>query len=93
MSYEPNTIAYSHFGFYDEAMALLERFLVQTRLWDRVAQDGVEAGLSLNEIFDLVVEQDPEARALAGLDDEDKSAVYSSLSSFVSYAKWLRESQ
>jgi glyoxylase-like metal-dependent hydrolase (beta-lactamase superfamily II) len=93
MSYGPKTIAYSHFGFYCEAMTLLERFLDQTRLWDRVAQEGVEAGLSLNDIFDLLVEQDPEARSLAGLDEEGKRAVYSSLSSFVGYAKWLRKSQ
>jgi glyoxylase-like metal-dependent hydrolase (beta-lactamase superfamily II) len=92
MSYEPKTIAYSHFGFYDEAMVLLERFLVQTKLWDRVAQDGVEAGLSLNAIFDLLVEEDPEAGALAGLGEEGKRAVYSSLNSFVGYAKWLRKS-
>jgi len=92
MSYEPKTIAYSHFGFYGEAMTLLERFLDQTRLWDRVAQDGVEAGLSLNDIFDLLVEEDPEARELAGIDEEGKTAVYFSLKSFVGYAKWLRKS-
>jgi len=92
MSYEPKTIAYSHFGFYGEAMARLERFLVQTRLWDRVAQDGVEAGLSLDDIFDLLVEEDPEARELAGIDEEGKTAVYFSLKSFVGYAKWLRKS-
>ncbi|MBC8224545.1 MBL fold metallo-hydrolase [Candidatus Bathyarchaeota archaeon] len=92
MSYEPKTIAYSHFGFYGDAMALLERFLVQTRLWDRVARDGVEAGLSLKDIFDLLVEEDPEARELAGIDEEGKRAVYFSLKSFVGYAKWLRKS-
>ena len=93
MSYEPKTIAYSHFGFFGEAMALLERFLVQTRLWDRVARDGVEAGLSLTDIFDLLVEEDPEARELAGFGEEGIRAVYSSLNSFVGYAKWLRKSQ
>ncbi len=93
MSYEPKTIAYSHFGYFGEAMALLERFLVQTRLWDRVARDGVEAGLSLKDIFDLLVEEDPEARELSGFGEEGKRAVYSSLNSFVGYAKWLRKSQ
>ncbi len=92
MSYEPKTIAYSHFGYFGEAMALLERFLVQTRLWDRVARDGVEAGLSLKDIFDLLVEEDPEARELSGFGEEGKRAVYSSLNSFVGYAKWLRKS-
>lgn len=92
MSYEPKTIAYSHFGFFGEAMALLERFLDQTRLWDRVARDGVDAGLSLKDIFDLLVEEDPEARELAGFGEEGKRAVYSSLKSFVGYAKWLRKS-
>jgi glyoxylase-like metal-dependent hydrolase (beta-lactamase superfamily II) len=92
MRYEPETIAYSHFGFYGEAMARLERFIDQTRLWDRVAQDGVEAGLSLNDIFDLLVEEDPEARKLAGFDGEGKKAVYFSLRSFVGYAEWLRKS-
>ena len=91
MSYEPKTIAYSHFGYFGEAMALLERFLVQTRLWDRVARDGVEAGLSLKDIFDLLVEEDPEARELSGFGEEGKRAVYSSLNSFVGYAKWLRK--
>ena len=92
MSYEPKTIAYSHFGYYDEAMTRLERFLDQTRLWDRVAQGGVEADLSLEDIFDLLVEEDPEARELAGIDEEGKRAVYFSLQSFVGYAKWLRKS-
>jgi glyoxylase-like metal-dependent hydrolase (beta-lactamase superfamily II) len=92
MSYEPKTIAYSHFGYFGEALALLERFLVQTRLWDRVARDGVEAGLSLKDIFDLIVEEDPEARELSGFGEEGKRAVYSSLNSFVGYAKWLRKS-
>ena len=92
MSYEPKTIAYSHFGYFGEALALLERFLVQTRLWDRVARDGVEAGLSLKDIFDLIVEEDPEARELSGFGEEGKRAVYSSLTSFVGYAKWLRKS-
>ena len=92
MGYEPKTIAYSHFGFFDGAMALLQRFLEQTRLWDRVARDGVEAGLPLEEIFDLLVEEDPEARELSGFGEEGKRAVYSSLNSFVGYAKWLRKS-
>jgi glyoxylase-like metal-dependent hydrolase (beta-lactamase superfamily II) len=92
MSREPATIAYSHFGFYGEAMARLERFLDQTRLWDRVAQEGVEAGLSLNDIFLQIVEEDPEARMLAGIGEEGKGAIYSSLRSFVGYAKWLRKS-
>ncbi len=92
MRYEPKTIAYSHFEVYGEAMARLERFLDQTRLWDRVAQDGVEAGLSLNDVFDLLVEEDPEARELAGIDEEGKRAVYFNLKSFVGYAKWLRKS-
>ncbi len=92
MSYEPKTVAYSHFGFYGEAMARLGRFLDQTRLWDRVAKDGVEADLSLKDIFDLLVEEDPEARELAGIDEEGKSDVYFNLKSFVGYAKWLRKS-
>ena len=92
MSYQPKIIAYSHFGFYDNAMALLERFLNQTRLWDRVSQNGVEAGLSLNDIFDLIIGEDPEARELVGIDEEGKGAVYSSLKSFVGYANWLRKS-
>jgi glyoxylase-like metal-dependent hydrolase (beta-lactamase superfamily II) len=93
MDYEPEIIAYSHFGYFDDAMALLERFLDQTRLWDNVAQEGVEAGLSLNEIFDILVSEDSDARRLAGIDEEGKNAVYSSLSGFVEYANWLRKSQ
>jgi hypothetical protein len=93
MGYEPEIIAYSHFGYFDDAMALLERFLDQTRLWDNVAQEGVEAGLSLNEIFDILVSEDSDARRLAGIDEEGKNAVYSSLSGFVEYANWLRKSQ
>ena len=93
MSYEPKTIAYSHFGYFGEALALLERFLVQTRLWDRVARDGVEAGLSLKDIFDLIVEEDPEARELSSFGEEGKRAVYSSLNSFVGYAKWVKKSK
>lgn len=92
MRYEPKTIAYSHFGFYGEAMVRLERFIDQTRLWDRVAQEGVEAGLSLKDIFDLLVKEDPEARKLARIDEEGKRAVYFSLRSFVGYAEWLRKS-
>ena len=92
MSYEPKTVAYSHFGFYGEAMARLGRFLDQTRLWDRVARDGVEAGLSLKNIFDLLVEEDPEARELAGIDEEGKRDVYFNLKSFVGYARWLGKS-
>ena len=92
MGYKPETIAYSHFGVYGEAMARLERFIDQTRLWDRVARDGVEAGLSLNDIFVQLVEEDPQARKLAGIDEEGKKAVYFSLRSFVGYAEWLRKS-
>jgi glyoxylase-like metal-dependent hydrolase (beta-lactamase superfamily II) len=92
MSYGPKTIAYSHFGFYDEAMARFKHFIAQTGLWDRVAQEGVDAGLSLNDIFVQLIEADPEARKLAGIDEEGKKAVYFSLRSFVGYARWLRKS-
>ncbi len=70
-------------------MVRLSRFLDQTRLWDRVAQDGVEAGLSLNDIFNMLVGEDLKARELAGIDEEGKRVVYSNLTVFVRYEKWL----
>jgi glyoxylase-like metal-dependent hydrolase (beta-lactamase superfamily II) len=85
----PRVIAYSHFGYVGEATSKLEKFKSQTKLWERVAKEGVRAGVCLSEIFETLVEEDPGARELSGIDEEGMRAVYSSLTGFVGYEKWL----
>jgi glyoxylase-like metal-dependent hydrolase (beta-lactamase superfamily II) len=85
----PRVIAYSHFGYVGEATSKLEKFKSQTKLWERVAKEGVRAGVCLGEIFETLVEEDPGARELSGIDEEGMRAVYSSLTGFVGYEKWL----
>ena len=43
----------------------------------------------MNDIFDLLVGEDLKARELAGIDEEGKRVVYSNLTGFVRYKKWL----
>ena len=86
---KPGIIAYSHFGYLDEATVRLERFKSQVELWARVAKEGVKAGLHISEIYEALVDEDPWARELSGIDEEGLRAVYSSLKGFVGYEKWL----
>ena len=55
----PTVLYFSHFGIADNAVERLKAYKVQLQLWADIAEAGVKAGLSLEQIRDNIVAQDP----------------------------------
>ncbi len=87
---DPRTLCIGHFGFHGGAADWLRGFREQVKLWERIASTGVEEGVSLTDMYLKVLESDPGAQRLVSKDPEAKRHIYSSLTGFVSYAKWVK---
>jgi glyoxylase-like metal-dependent hydrolase (beta-lactamase superfamily II) len=62
----PSVLYYSHFGKAGNAVQRLKDYKVQLQLWAKIAEEGVDEGLSLEGIRDRIVTEDKElARILA----------------------------
>jgi len=59
-------------------------------LWERLASEGVEESRTLTETYLTVLDADPSVRKLVSTDPKAEGHVYSSLSGFVSYARWAK---
>ncbi len=86
----PRVLCIGHFGFHGGAAKWLRNFKEQVLLWERIAYEGVEEGRTLTEVFQKVLDADPEAQTLISANPESKGRIYSSLAGFVSYVKWVK---
>jgi glyoxylase-like metal-dependent hydrolase (beta-lactamase superfamily II) len=87
---DPSVLCISHFGFHDDAVKWLKGFKRQVMLWERLASEGVEEGRTLTETYLTVLDADPSVKKLVSTDPKAEGRVYSSLSGFVSYARWAK---
>ncbi|MGD6851600.1 MAG: MBL fold metallo-hydrolase [Candidatus Bathyarchaeia archaeon] len=56
---QPTALYFSHFGKADTAVNRLKAYKVQLQLWADIAETGVKANKSLEQIRDSIVEADP----------------------------------
>ncbi len=68
MALQPDKIAYSHFGCYDNAPERLRAAKKQIILWRKIVQSGVKEGKTPNEIFKLLWAGDKTIAAFNSLD-------------------------
>jgi glyoxylase-like metal-dependent hydrolase (beta-lactamase superfamily II) len=55
----PTALYFSHFGKADDAVNRLKAYKEQLQLWANIAEAGVKANLSLEQIRDNIIAQDP----------------------------------
>lgn len=55
----PTALYFTHFGKADDPINRLKAYKEQLKLWARVAEEGVRANLSLEEIRDNIIRTDP----------------------------------
>ncbi len=84
----PEIICYSHFGYKKEAVKRLKEYRKQVELWNSLVREGVEKGLTLREVYNLVSENDPMVTELLELLPDAEKDVYQSLNGFYGYARW-----
>jgi hypothetical protein len=61
------------------------------KLWESLSMLAVEEGAGLHELFDMVKNNDSDIEKLTDIDPDAKHRVYSSLTGFLGYAKWMKE--
>lgn len=68
----PLTISFGHFGDTDNAVARLEGYKQALLLWWRVIKEAVGRGLSIDEMYPLILEKDPSLSYIADLPPSEK---------------------
>ena len=89
----PETLCVSHFGYRENAVEYLAVFKERVKLWSRLSTLAVEKGVGLRELFDMVMEKDHAIEKMTSMDPDARHSVYSSLTGFLGYAKWMKEKQ
>ena len=87
----PMTLCIGHFGFHQNATERIMSFSEQVTLWRDVIVKGVDEGLSLRKMYDIVKSKDPIVNMMVTVNPESEGSVYSSIAGFVSYAKWAKK--
>lgn len=88
ISFEPEIVCHSHFGYTERGGDRLRDVRDRIRLWFKVAMEGVKEGLNLRGIYERLMLEDPGLSLSGG--EEARRAVYQSLTGFVEYCKWVR---
>jgi glyoxylase-like metal-dependent hydrolase (beta-lactamase superfamily II) len=87
----PTALYFSHFGKADNAVSRLKAYKVQLKLWADIAEAGVKANLSLEEIRDNIIAEDPVMTEIAGYVIShriySKTVLENCVRGFVEYAK------
>jgi glyoxylase-like metal-dependent hydrolase (beta-lactamase superfamily II) len=65
ISLNPTALYFSHFGKATDAINRLKAYKTQLQLWDKIAEAGVKANRSLEEIRDNILKEDPVMAAIA----------------------------
>jgi glyoxylase-like metal-dependent hydrolase (beta-lactamase superfamily II) len=86
----PLIIAYSHFGFFEDATLRLKEFKKQTLTWKTITDECVEEGVELSDTLEILREVDINVEIILNYGLEIESNLFQSLEGFVEYAKWNR---
>jgi glyoxylase-like metal-dependent hydrolase (beta-lactamase superfamily II) len=65
ISLNPTALYFSHFGKANDAVNRLKAYKAQLQLWDRIAEAGVKANRSFEEIRDSIIKEDPVMATIA----------------------------
>jgi len=84
----PEIICYSHFGYTYDALKKLVFYKEQLELWHKVVETGVKDGLDVNDLWVLLMEEDPILRLAAEDDANRKRMAIPNIAGLIDYAKW-----
>jgi glyoxylase-like metal-dependent hydrolase (beta-lactamase superfamily II) len=88
----PRYICYGHFGFSEGAIEKLEAHKRQIILWSRIVGEGLEEGLGLREIYEMIRTEDPMAEKDGGFSEDMKErSSFINLQGFVKYHEWIKQ--
>lgn len=91
ISYCPSALYYTHFGQANDAVRRLRGYKAQLFMWDKLIQDAVKQNLSLEQIIENVLTEDPAMSKLSNFLREHKvytkTAIENSVCGFVDHAK------
>jgi glyoxylase-like metal-dependent hydrolase (beta-lactamase superfamily II) len=88
VSLEPEILCYGHFGFTENAVQRLEAHKNQIQLWSRIVEDGLKDQLVLEDIYEIIMVEDPQASSASLLGDNVERSPSVSLMGFVRYHEW-----
>lgn len=66
LALNPSALYYSHFGKGEDAIKRLEAYKEQLKLWVRVAEEGLKAHQSIEEIREHIIKEDPAMTEVIG---------------------------
>jgi len=88
----PRYICYGHFGFSEGAVEKLEAHKCQIILWSRIVGEGLEEGLGLREIYEMIRAEDPIAEKDGEFsEDIEERSSFINLQGFVKYHEWIKQ--
>jgi glyoxylase-like metal-dependent hydrolase (beta-lactamase superfamily II) len=93
VSLEPEILCYGHFGFTDnDAVRQLEAHKHQIQLWSRIVEDGLKDQLEPEDIYEIIMAEDPQASRARMAGDNVERSPSVSLMGFVRYYEWKSSS-
>jgi glyoxylase-like metal-dependent hydrolase (beta-lactamase superfamily II) len=87
----PLVIAYSHFGFFKDAIQRLEEYKEQTLTWTKVIDECIEDDIGLTDTIKKLREVDINVEKILDAKLEVESNLFQSVEGFREYTKWMRE--
>ncbi len=88
---KPETLCVSHFGYRRNAVKYLEMFKERIKKWENLSMKAAEEEAGLHKLFDMIQGDDSGVEKLIASNPDAKHSVYSSLTGFLGYAKWIKE--
>lgn len=90
-SLRPENLCIAHFGAHRDPDKYLDRIKQRTILWNKLADKGVEEGLKLDGIMEMVLDEDQELSDHINGVEGAKHSVKASILGFYMYAKWVND--
>jgi len=90
VSLNPEVLCYGHFGFTGDAVRRLEAHKDQIQLWSRIVENGLNDGLVSEDIWEIIVVEDPQASRASMMNDNVERSPSVSLIGFVRYHEWIK---
>ncbi len=88
---KPKALYYSHFGDAPDPFGKLKAYAQQLRLWDKIAQRGVQEKQSLEQVRQNIIENDPQIRKVVKFIDThqvlNETVLTNSIEGFMQFAQ------
>jgi glyoxylase-like metal-dependent hydrolase (beta-lactamase superfamily II) len=88
VSLKPEILCYGHFGFIDNAVQRLEAHKYQIQLWSRIVEDGLKDQLVAEDIYEIIMVEDPQVSMESMISENVERSPSVSLMGFIRYHEW-----